>query len=136
MTRTSLLNNDEFSDSWDSSLDEKKLKKQRKLERLEQKKRLIENIKTYVDTQSQQNNKVNGEMNSEKKEVTVPVRGTLAWAFHALGATESNTFENIRSKYLILAKTYHPDHKGENSVQKMKDINEAWHIIKLAKKTF
>lgn len=114
-------------DPFDSQLKElliKKQKKMAKLERLHRKKNLIEEIKQSVQSiplESQWNLEPN--VNELKK-------GSLEWAYFILRVNKKSDLSEIKKNYLQLAQLYHPDKNKGKDIQEMRDLNEAWDIIK------
>lgn len=53
----------------------------------------------------------------------------MANPYAVLGVQPNMSLKDIRSKYLILAKKYHPDGSNGNA-EKFKEIHDAWEVIK------
>jgi len=50
-------------------------------------------------------------------------------ARRVLGLGETASLEQIRSAYRSLAHQYHPDKKGTEGAEAMKEINKAYHLL-------
>lgn len=94
-------------------LQKREQKKQAKQERLQQKKMLIEEIKASFEKENIQHK-----------------QGSIEWAYAILNVNKVTSFTQIKQNYLQLAQKYHPDKNNGKYTQQMKDLNEAWEIIK------
>jgi hypothetical protein len=116
-------------DSFDTQLKEQQHKKQKKLEkqeRLNRKKNLLDEIKNTLDqTKNQTPSSTNTPQSQPNK------RGTPAWALHILEAESLLSFSEIKKRYLQLAQQYHPDKNNGENTEKIKELNEAWEIIRI-----
>jgi DnaJ-domain-containing protein 1 len=125
-------------DSFDTQLKEQQHKKQKKLEkqeRLNRKKNLLDEIKSTLD---QTKNQTPSSINTPQSQPNIPLfiherykRGTSAWALHILEAESLLSFSEIKKRYLQLAQQYHPDKNNGENTEKIKELNEAWEIIRI-----
>lgn len=58
---------------------------------------------------------------------------SLASPYRILNASEDESLQSIRKKYLHLAKTYHPDHNANADSEKFHQIQHAYETIKAQK---
>lgn len=98
---------------------EKKQKKQEKQKRLQQKNLLIEEMKNLFEEERRAPN-----------EPTAPTKGSLEWALAQLHSAQNLSLAEMKKKYFNLAQKYHPDKNNGRDIQEMRDLNEAWEIIK------
>ena len=116
---------DEFDIQYEEHL-KKIQKKQQKLERLHQKNKLIQEIKSHMDKDPIQMKK--DEQGPKKFEFT---KGSYNWALNLLGADKDFGLNEIRKNYFTLAQKFHPDKNEGQETEEMQNLNEAWNIIKI-----
>ena len=101
-------------------LREQENKKQKKLDkqtRLQQKKKLIEEMKNaFVNNEIRYDKKPHNPL-YETQEVTC-AKGSLEWALHILNAKQSLSLDEIRKNYLQLVNQFHPDKNNGNYTDK------------------
>ena len=119
----------ELDDFFENQIKDQELKKQKKkekLERLQQKNKLIEEIKLNFEPITNEYSDINSNTTNSYEFK----KGTLEWAYNILNATNNTTFPELKQKYFHFAKLYHPDKNREINLNKMKELNEAWDLIK------
>ncbi len=113
-------------DDFDAFLEEryqKEEKKKQKKARLEQKKKLIDEIKSHALHDPEEN--------KESFYEKTHIRGTLPWAYSILKSNSGSELHELKKHYFSLAQQYHPDRNNGRETQEMRDLNEAWRIIKI-----
>jgi DnaJ-class molecular chaperone len=106
---------DKHDDLFEYELKLKKLKQEKKIAkklRLEQKKKLIEEIKQTSSVSSR------------------TIEGSEEWALEILGVNKLDSYAQVKSNYFKLAQLHHPDKNYGVDTQEMKNVNAAWEILK------
>lgn len=140
-------NDDDFLESQIKEQEYKKQKKIAKQERLNRKKALIEEIKNtiqgadydaknfnqYVKNKVLFNDENKEDYKAQQTSQSVNTRykkGSLEWALSVLNLEYFTNLEEAKRNYFNLAKQCHPDKSNNSNNDKMKELNEAWEIIK------
>lgn len=105
--------NDDYIEAQRKEHQAKKQKKLDKQARLLRKKELIEEMKVSFECSG--------------NEIKI---GGVEWAFRILKANHTFKYVEIKKNYLQLAQQFHPDKNHGEDIQQMKDLNEAWEVIK------
>ncbi len=123
-----VYNFSENEDILEAQLKEQQYKIQKKLEkqeRLKRKKLLLDEIKNTLDQVKEED-----KFSSQSQFFPTHKKGSLEWAFSILNSELNLSLSDIKKNYLQLAQQYHPDKNNGQNIQEMKDLNEAWEIVR------